>query len=176
MARPGRPERRLRRRRGSPAVRVAGDDDAIPRLAVADTLRREHADGSWSPVPRDATYRAQTPQGFRFAASLKAHRDFAAHDVTDDMALAERAGLKIVRVAGEETNMKITTGDDMAHAERLLAGAARVSTRVRGWDRKEAGPRAARGRGKGKEESRTGVGHPPLPCEAIGRGCGTKGA
>ncbi|MDE2353116.1 MAG: 2-C-methyl-D-erythritol 2,4-cyclodiphosphate synthase, partial [Alphaproteobacteria bacterium] len=49
-------------------------------------------------------------------------------DVTDDMALAERAGLKIVRVPGEETNMKITTGDDMAHAERLLAGAADYRT------------------------------------------------
>jgi len=110
------------------AALEAGADAAIPLLPVADTLRRENADGSWSPVPRDATYRAQTPQGFRFAAILKAHRDFATHDVTDDMALAERAGLKIVRVPGEETNMKITTGDDMAYAERLLAGAAEYRT------------------------------------------------
>ena len=106
----------------------AGADAAIPLLPVADTLRRENADGTWSTVPRDNTYRAQTPQGFRFAAILKAHRDFMAYDVTDDMALAERAGLKIARVAGEETNMKITTQDDMAHAERLLSGGAEFRT------------------------------------------------
>ena len=97
-------------------------------LAVADTLRRENAEGCWSPVPRDDIYRAQTPQGFRFAAILKAHRDFAAESVTDDMALADRAGLEIARVAGEETNMKITTQDDMAHAERLLSGRAEFRT------------------------------------------------
>ena len=107
---------------------AAGADAAIPLLPVADTLRRENADGTWSTVPRDNTYRAQTPQGFRFAAILKAHRDFMAYDVTDDMALAERAGLKIARVAGEETNMKITTQDDMAHAERLLSGGAEFRT------------------------------------------------
>jgi 2-C-methyl-D-erythritol 4-phosphate cytidylyltransferase/2-C-methyl-D-erythritol 2,4-cyclodiphosphate synthase len=106
----------------------AGADAAIPMLAVADTLRRENADGSWSPVPRDGTYRAQTPQGFRFAAILKAHRDFAAESATDDMAIAERAGLKVVRVAGEDTNIKITTQDDMTHAARLLSSRAEVRT------------------------------------------------
>ena len=44
------------------------------------------------------------------------------------MALADRAGLAIVRVAGEETNLKITTQDDMAHAERLLSAAAEFRT------------------------------------------------
>ena len=110
------------------AALEAGAEAAIPLLAVADTLRRENADGSWTTVPRDNTYRAQTPQGFRFDAILKAHRDFAAEEVTDDMALAERAGFKIVRVAGEETNMKITTQDDMAHAARLLSGATEFRT------------------------------------------------
>lgn len=110
------------------AALEAGADAAIPLIAVADTLRRETADGHWTAVPRDNTYRAQTPQGFRFAAILKAHRDHTAHDATDDMALAECAGLKIVRVAGEETNIKITTQDDMTHAERLLSGTAEFRT------------------------------------------------
>lgn len=110
------------------AALEAGADAAIPLIAVADTLRKENADGSWSAVPRDNIFRAQTPQGFRFAAILKAHRELAAHDVTDDMALAERAGLRIVRVAGEETNIKITTQDDMTHAERLLSGTGEFRT------------------------------------------------
>jgi 2-C-methyl-D-erythritol 4-phosphate cytidylyltransferase/2-C-methyl-D-erythritol 2,4-cyclodiphosphate synthase len=99
----------------------AGATAAVPLLAVADTLRRQDASGKWVSVPRDGLLRAQTPQGFRFAPILKAHRDHATHDVTDDMALAELAGLDIVVVPGEETNLKITTRKDFAMAEQLLA-------------------------------------------------------
>jgi 2-C-methyl-D-erythritol 4-phosphate cytidylyltransferase/2-C-methyl-D-erythritol 2,4-cyclodiphosphate synthase len=100
---------------------LSGADAAIPLLPVADTLKTQSG-GKWSTVPREALSRAQTPQAFRFAAILKAHRDYASHDVTDDMALAEIAGLKIATVPGEEINMKITTADDFAIAERLLGG------------------------------------------------------
>jgi len=41
--------------------------------------------------------------------------------VTDDMALAELAGLKIVAVPGEETNIKVTNAEDFAVAEGLLS-------------------------------------------------------
>jgi 2-C-methyl-D-erythritol 4-phosphate cytidylyltransferase/2-C-methyl-D-erythritol 2,4-cyclodiphosphate synthase len=51
---------------------------------------------------------------------LKAHRELAHLNVTDDMALAEAAGLRIASVPGEETNMKVTTEQDFAVAERLL--------------------------------------------------------
>ncbi|HWA30539.1 MAG TPA: bifunctional 2-C-methyl-D-erythritol 4-phosphate cytidylyltransferase/2-C-methyl-D-erythritol 2,4-cyclodiphosphate synthase [Rhizomicrobium sp.] len=97
-----------------------GADAAVPLLPVADTLKAQ-SDGHWKTVPRDGLLRAQTPQGFRFDAILAAHRKFAGENMTDDMALAERAGLRIVSVAGEESNLKITTQDDMAFAERLLA-------------------------------------------------------
>ncbi|HEX4535263.1 MAG TPA: bifunctional 2-C-methyl-D-erythritol 4-phosphate cytidylyltransferase/2-C-methyl-D-erythritol 2,4-cyclodiphosphate synthase [Rhizomicrobium sp.] len=96
-------------------------DAAVPLLPVSDTLKKQ-IDGKWTTVPRDGLNRAQTPQGFRFDAIVKAHREFAGRDVTDDMALAELAGLKIVGVAGEENNMKITTPDDFARAEALLGG------------------------------------------------------
>jgi 2-C-methyl-D-erythritol 4-phosphate cytidylyltransferase/2-C-methyl-D-erythritol 2,4-cyclodiphosphate synthase len=103
-------------------------DAAIPLLTVSDTLRRRTGDGRWESIPRDGVCRAQTPQGFDFAAILKAHRDHAHEPVTDDMALAQLAGLRIATVAGEETNMKITTPEDMATAERLLAGAMETRT------------------------------------------------
>jgi 2-C-methyl-D-erythritol 4-phosphate cytidylyltransferase / 2-C-methyl-D-erythritol 2,4-cyclodiphosphate synthase len=99
---------------------VAGAEAAVPLLPVADTLRKCE-NGKWTTVPRGGLLRAQTPQGFRFASILKAHRDHAAHDVTDDMALAELAGLKIVAVPGEETNMKVTNLEDFAVAESLLS-------------------------------------------------------
>ncbi|MBU6299409.1 MAG: bifunctional 2-C-methyl-D-erythritol 4-phosphate cytidylyltransferase/2-C-methyl-D-erythritol 2,4-cyclodiphosphate synthase [Alphaproteobacteria bacterium] len=98
----------------------AGADAAVPLLPVADTLRKQE-NGKWITVPRAGLLRAQTPQGFRYAAILKAHRDRAAHDVTDDMALAELAGLKIVAVPGEETNIKVTNPEDFAVAESLLS-------------------------------------------------------
>jgi 2-C-methyl-D-erythritol 4-phosphate cytidylyltransferase/2-C-methyl-D-erythritol 2,4-cyclodiphosphate synthase len=98
-----------------------GAEAAVPLLPVADTLKR-NGDGGWTTVDRDELYRAQTPQGFRYAAILKAHRTYAATDVTDDMALAELAGMAITLVEGDEANMKITVADDYRHAERLLLG------------------------------------------------------
>ncbi len=98
-----------------------GAEAAIPLLPVADTLKRDGADG-WATVSRDRLYRAQTPQGFRYAPILSAHRTHAATEVTDDMALAELAGMAITPVEGDEANMKITTAEDVRHAERLLLG------------------------------------------------------
>lgn len=98
-----------------------GSDAAIPLLPVADTLKKR-LDGAWATMPRDGVFRAQTPQGFRFDAILEAHRAYRSTPVTDDMALAEAAGLKIAAVEGDEINMKVTTPEDFGLAERLLAG------------------------------------------------------
>jgi 2-C-methyl-D-erythritol 4-phosphate cytidylyltransferase/2-C-methyl-D-erythritol 2,4-cyclodiphosphate synthase len=102
-------------------------DAAAPFLAVTDTLRMASA-GGYVPVPRDNLVRAQTPQGFRFDAILDAHRRFAAEEVTDDVALAERAGLSFAAVVGEESNVKVTTPDDFFLAERLARGASETRT------------------------------------------------
>ncbi len=110
------------------ATLEAGAEAAVPMVAVADTLRRQNADGSWELIPREGMWRAQTPQGFRFAEILNAHRQFRTVSVTDDMALAEAAGLAITRVDGEESNMKITTQDDLLYAERLLIGSYEFRT------------------------------------------------
>jgi len=110
------------------AALESGADGSVPLLAVADTLKRNDG-GKWTTVPREGLLRAQTPQGFRFARILRAHRHYAAQDVTDDMALAELAGLHIAAVAGEERNMKVTTPEDFALAEahlRARLGESRV--------------------------------------------------
>jgi len=110
-----------------------GAEAAIPLLPVADTLRKLE-NGIWVTVPRDGLLRAQTPQGFRFDKILKIHRDHATHDVTDDMALAELAGLDIVVVPGEESNIKITTQKDFAMAEQLLAARLGETRTGSGYD------------------------------------------
>jgi len=110
------------------AALEAGAETAVPLLPIADTLKRQAADGAWQTVPRDGLTRAQTPQGFRFDKILAAHRQYARENLTDDMALAELAGMKITSVPGEDANLKITTEDDFAFAERLLAGGAEFRT------------------------------------------------
>jgi 2-C-methyl-D-erythritol 4-phosphate cytidylyltransferase/2-C-methyl-D-erythritol 2,4-cyclodiphosphate synthase len=92
----------------------------LPALPVTDSLKRV-ADGLvQASVERAGLARAQTPQGFRFAALLAAHRRFAGAALTDDTAIAEAAGIPIAVVAGEEANLKITEPDDLARAAALL--------------------------------------------------------
>jgi len=104
------------------AALESGAEGALPMLAASDTLRRRGADGSWTPVARDNLYRAQTPQGFVYDRILKAHRDHAAQEATDDAALAELAGMTVTMVEGEEKNLKVTRKEDFALAEALLGG------------------------------------------------------
>ncbi len=110
-----------------------GADAAVPLLPVTDTLRRQESDGHWALVPREHLQRAQTPQGFRFAAILDVHLAYRDRQVTDDMALAELAGLRIEAVAGEELNLKVTMREDFAMAEKLLQSARDVRTGM-GYD------------------------------------------
>jgi 2-C-methyl-D-erythritol 4-phosphate cytidylyltransferase/2-C-methyl-D-erythritol 2,4-cyclodiphosphate synthase len=73
--------------------------------------------------------KAHTPQGFRYAEILEAHRKQAAHSLTDDAAVAEAAGLAVALTPGSEDNFKLTTEDDFARAERMLgAGDIRVGS------------------------------------------------
>jgi 2-C-methyl-D-erythritol 4-phosphate cytidylyltransferase/2-C-methyl-D-erythritol 2,4-cyclodiphosphate synthase len=101
---------------------------ALPALAVIDTLKRGEGGAVVGTVDRTGLYRAQTPQGFSYAAIIEAHRRFADAAMTDDAALAEAAGLTVVLVAGDEDNMKVTEPTDLARAERLLAADRRPRT------------------------------------------------
>jgi 2-C-methyl-D-erythritol 4-phosphate cytidylyltransferase/2-C-methyl-D-erythritol 2,4-cyclodiphosphate synthase len=91
-------------------------------------------------VDRSSLWRAQTPQAFDFEAILAAHRAVEGRELTDDAAVAEAAGLSPVLVDGDENNLKITTVDDLAAAERLLA-VRRGDIRVgQGYDVHAFGP------------------------------------
>lgn len=117
------------------AASQADVDGAILGMPLADTLKRVDGAGAITEtVPRRGLWRAQTPQVFRFAALLQAHRAAAiegeseATALTDDAAVAERAGLRLVMVAGSEDNRKITTMED-------LQGAGMMETRTaQGFD------------------------------------------
>jgi 2-C-methyl-D-erythritol 4-phosphate cytidylyltransferase/2-C-methyl-D-erythritol 2,4-cyclodiphosphate synthase len=94
---------------------------AIPALPLGDTIKRA-ADGRvLETIDRSQLWRAQTPQGFHFDAILAAHRQMAGRMLTDDAAVAEAAGIAPLIVMGSEENLKVTTAEDLAAAERLLA-------------------------------------------------------
>jgi 2-C-methyl-D-erythritol 4-phosphate cytidylyltransferase/2-C-methyl-D-erythritol 2,4-cyclodiphosphate synthase len=100
---------------------------AIAALPLADTLKRAGVDGLIAEtIACSGLWRAQTPQGFRFAAILAAHEAAAAagrSDFTDDAAIAAWAGHAVALVPGEERNFKLTVAEDLTMAERLIASA-----------------------------------------------------
>ena len=108
------------------AAVAKGVDGAVLGVPLADTVKKTGPEGAIvETVPRVNLWRAQTPQIFRFAALLAAHRAAAslaeadATALTDDAAVAERAGLKVVMVAGHDENRKITTAEDLARASLM---------------------------------------------------------
>ena len=98
---------------------------AFPALPVVDALWRGVGETAATPAPRDGLWRAQTPQGFRFAEILAAHRAHRGEnrgEVLDDVAVATAAGHAARIVPGDEAAFKITTAADLARA-RAMTGA-----------------------------------------------------
>ncbi len=101
---------------------------AIPALPIADTLKHGRNGLSVGTVDRDGLWRAQTPQGFCFKDILQAHRQAAGAELTDDAAVAERAGLSVALVPGSEENQKVSTSKDLLRAERRQAKETRIGS------------------------------------------------
>ena len=113
---------------------------AIPCLPLGDTIKRVEDSVIRETIDRSMLWRAQTPQGFHFEPIVAAHRAAAGRVLTDDAAVAEAAGLAPILVAGSEENLKVTTTEDLAAAERLLA-ARQGDVRVgQGFDVHPFGP------------------------------------
>lgn len=104
-------------RRAIDAVR-RGADAAIPGVPVSDTIKVV-ADGLVVSTPaRSSLVAVQTPQAFRASTLRAAHAQGG--DATDDAALVEDLGGKVVVVDGEAGNRKITVPADLDWARRQL--------------------------------------------------------
>lgn len=93
----------------------------IPALPITDTVKRIGNSTVQETVNREGLYAVQTPQGFHYAALLKAHQQFASESLTDDAALMEKLGASVGIVAGESDNFKITTDEDLQRMQAMLA-------------------------------------------------------
>ena len=101
-----------------------GADGAVPGVPLTDTVKRIDADKVVIDTPQRATLVAvQTPQAFR-ATVLRAGHD-TGRDATDDAALVEVLGGRVVVVAGEQNNRKITHLEDLAWARDFADSAGR---------------------------------------------------
>jgi 2-C-methyl-D-erythritol 4-phosphate cytidylyltransferase len=95
-----------------------GADAAIPGVPVTDTIKLIDPDNVVVDTPpRSALVAVQTPQAFRAAVLRAAHA--SGRDATDDAALVELCGGRVVVVPGEQANRKITHLDDLAWAREL---------------------------------------------------------
>ena len=108
------------------AVMQEGAHAVIPVIPVTDTLHRLKKDengrlaaGGEAPS-RDGLYGAQTPQIFRSEELKAAYTAPFSTAFTDDASVARAAGIPLTFVEGEKYNIKITTPEDLAVAEKLL--------------------------------------------------------
>jgi len=98
-----------------------GADGAVPGVAVTDTVKRVDADRVvLETPPRADLFAVQTPQAFRAAILRAAYAN--GDEGTDDSAVVERVGGRVLVVAGDERNRKITHADDLEWARSQLTG------------------------------------------------------
>lgn len=86
-------------------VARVGEDSVVDRVFAPDELAR-----------------AQTPQGFAARTLLAAyeHARREGFEGTDTASVVEAVGAPVVIVLGDETNIKVTTTDDLLRAEAIL--------------------------------------------------------
>lgn len=94
---------------------------AVAAVPVKDTIKAAGNDRTVSEtIDRERLWAAQTPQVFRTELLRGAHRSVKA-DVTDDAAMVEACGGTVSLFMGSYENIKVTTPEDIAIAEAILA-------------------------------------------------------
>ena len=91
----------------------------IPGIPQVDTTKSVDSEGYvTSTIDRAQLRNIQTPQGFELSVLRSAHATNS--EGTDDAALVESNGNKVLVIAGEERALKITTPADLATAYNFL--------------------------------------------------------
>ena len=96
----------------------------IAAIPVKDTIKVVGENDIIESTPsRDKLWAAQTPQGFNVKLLKQCHDEGVRQgwEVTDDAALFEKCGIEVRIVPGEETNLKVTTPQDLAIAEFIIS-------------------------------------------------------
>jgi 2-C-methyl-D-erythritol 4-phosphate cytidylyltransferase len=94
------------------AAVLAGADAAIPGVPLVDTVKRVAGGVVVETLDRTALVAVQTPQAFRAEVLREADGE-----ATDDAALVEAAGGRVVVVPGDPANLKVTEPADLARLQ-----------------------------------------------------------
>ena len=91
-------------------------DGVFPALNTDDTLRNKK---NLNTYDRDIIISSQTPQAFKFDKIYIAYKR-AKGDYSDDVAIANKFGLRLKRIEGQKLNFKITNPSDIVIYEKLI--------------------------------------------------------
>ena len=102
---------------------VSEPDGVIPGVPVSDTIKVAREGNVAETLDRTNLWAVQTPQAFRLGLLRRLHDlpDEFLRAATDDASLVERDGGRVEIVAGEKTNIKLTSPEDLVFAEAILA-------------------------------------------------------
>jgi 2-C-methyl-D-erythritol 4-phosphate cytidylyltransferase len=106
------------------AREARGDvDGVVPALPVSDTIKVAEDGAVSRTLDRTKLYAVQTPQAFRLGLLRRIYGapEEQLRAATDDASLVERDGGRVAIVAGEKTNVKLTSPEDLVLAEAILA-------------------------------------------------------
>lgn len=100
-----------------------GPDGVVPAVPVSDTIKVVRNGTVAETLERTNLRAVQTPQAFRLGLLRRLHGSPEEYlsSATDDASLVEREGGRVVVVAGEKTNIKLTSPEDLVFAEAILA-------------------------------------------------------
>lgn len=93
--------------------------NAIPVVPVTDSIRQITGDNDSMTVDRELLRAVQTPQTFQGSVLLPAFEQAYLESFTDEASVVEEFGIKVHLVAGEKSNLKITTPEDILFAAAL---------------------------------------------------------
>jgi len=107
----------------STVAAARSDGAAILVAPVTDTIKQVVAGRVVETFDRNRIRRALTPQCFRYDVLRRAYEptDVTDPSITDESVLVEKLGFPVRIVEGSPRNIKITTAEDLAIAEALLA-------------------------------------------------------
>jgi len=96
---------------------------AVCCFPLKDTIKKIKNDFVENTIERDGVYQMQTPQAVKYGLFIEGFENVKKNklEITDDVAVVESLGKKVRIVQCSYENMKVTTKDDLAIAEGILA-------------------------------------------------------
>jgi 2-C-methyl-D-erythritol 4-phosphate cytidylyltransferase len=107
----------------SESIRICQSKKAVVvAVPVKETIKRVEQGNIVTTLDRSRLWLTQTPQTFEYKLILDAYEKATENNFvgTDDSVLVERLGYEVTILEGDYRNIKITTAEDLAIAEKLL--------------------------------------------------------